>query len=133
MSKVNERVVRRLLRNIKRSHFFLFSFVVFGTLGQYSFAPQRDERSPDSVSASSVLKSHYLHDTVQEKYLSSDDDSTDGSVSTRLSDQFSVKIPGHTALPILNLNFEIYHYSINSFHYILTCGLSPPRSPPVFS
>ena len=133
MRKVDDWVVLPILRNIKRIRFFLFSFVVFGTLGQFSSPQQLDDTSWDSVSGSSVSSSQYLDDAIQQNYVSSDDEDTDGSVSKRPGDPVSVQIPGHSILPIVNLNFGTYLNSINSFHYILTCGFSPLRSPPVFS
>ena len=133
MIKVDDLRVLPILRNIKRVKFFLFSFVVFGTLGQFSFPQQLDEGSWDSVSGSSVLNSQYLDDTIQQKYVSSEDEDTDSSVSKRSGDLFSVFIPGHSALPFINLNFQTYFNSINSFHYILSCSFSTPRSPPLFS
>ena len=122
-----------ILRNIKRVKFFLFSFVVFGTLGQFSFPQQLDEGSWDSVSGSSVLNSQYLDETIQQKYISSEDEDTDGSVPNKSGGLFSVYIPGHVTLPIINLNYETYYNSINSFHYVLTFGFSPLRSPPSFA
>jgi hypothetical protein len=98
--------------------FFLLSFLVFGTLGQFSFPQQLDERSWDSISGSSV---------------SSSSEDTDGFVSKRDFDLFFVSVPRLPTLPIRNLNYETYFNSINSFHYILTCGFSPLRSPPLFS
>ena len=133
MRKVDDWVALPISRNIKRIKFFLFSFVVFGTLGQFFFPQQLDERSWDSASGSSVLNSQYLDDALQQKYVSSEDEDTDGSVSKRPGDPYSVQIPGHSTLPIINLNFETYLSSTHSFHYILTCGLSPLRSPPLFS
>lgn len=113
--------------------FFLLSLLVFGTLGPISFPQQLDEASWDSILGSSVLNSPYLDDTVQQKYVSSEDEDTDGSVSKRPGNLLSIYIPGHSTLPIINLNFEAHFNSINSFHYILTCGFSPLRSPPLFS
>jgi hypothetical protein len=133
MIKVDDWVAPPISRNIKRIKFFLFSFVVLGTLGQFSFPQQLDERSWDSASGSSLLNSQYLDDTIQQKYVSSEDDDTDGSLSKRLTGLFSVHFPGHSTLPIINLNYETYVNSIDSFHYILTCGVSPLRSPPLFS
>ncbi|MGB7290597.1 MAG: hypothetical protein WBD99_00285 [Thermodesulfobacteriota bacterium] len=133
MRKLYDEGILPVLRNIKRIKFLLFSFVVFGTLGQFSFPQQLDETSWDSVSGSSVLNSPYLDDAIQQKYLSSEDEDTDVSVSKRPGDLFSVYIPGHSTLPIINLNFETHFNSINSFHYILTFGFSPLRSPPLFS
>jgi hypothetical protein len=133
MRKVDDWVAIPISRNIKRIKFFLFSFVVFGTLGQFSFPQQLDERSCDSVSGSSLLNSQFLDETIQQKYVSSEDEDMDGSLSKRLGGLFSVHIPGHSSLPIINLNYETYVNSINSFHYILTCGVSPLRSPPFFS
>jgi hypothetical protein len=119
------------LRNIKTMKFFLLSFLAFGTLGQFSFPQQLDEKSwgPDS----SVLNSQYLDDTIQQKYVSSEDEDTDGSISKRSGDLFSVYIPGYSTLPIINLNFETYLKPVNSFHYILSFGFSTLRSPPLFS
>ncbi len=133
MRKDENRVMLPISRNINRIKLFLFSFVVFGTLGQFSFPQQLDERSWDSVSGSSLLNSQYLDDTIQQKYVSSEDEDTDGSLSKRLGDLFSVHIPGHSTLSITNSNYETYVNSINSFHYILTCGVPPLRSPPFFS
>ena len=133
MRKFENRVVLPISRNIKRIKLFLFSFVIFGTLGQFSFPQQLGERPWDSVSGSSLLISQYLDDTIQQKYVSSEDEDTDVSLSKRLGGLFSVHIPGHSTLPIINSNYEPYVNSIYFFHYILTCGVSPLRSPPLFS
>jgi hypothetical protein len=133
MTKLYDQGIFRVFRNIKTMKFFLLPLFVFGTLGQFSFPLVLDEMSWDSVSGSSVLNSQYLDDTIQQKYVSSEDEATDGSASKRPSDPFSAQIPGHSTLPIVNLNFETYLDSINSFHYILTCGFPSLRSPPLFS
>jgi hypothetical protein len=131
MRKLYDEGILPVLRNIKTMKFFLLSLFVFGTLGQFSFPQQLDDKSWDS--GSSVLNSQYLDDTIQQKYISSEDEDMDGSVSKRSGDLFSVYIPGHSTLPINNLNYETYFNSKNSFHYILTFGFSPLRSPPLFS
>ena len=133
MRKIYHSRIFPVLRNIKTMKFFLLSLFVFGTLGQFSIPQQLDERSWDSVSGSSVLNSQYLDDTIQQNYVSYEDEDTDGSVSKRPGDLFSAYIPGHSTLPVINLNFETYFNSINSFNYILGCGFSSPRSPPLFS
>lgn len=133
MRKIYRSGIVPVSRNINTMKFFLLSFLVFGTLGPLSFPQQLDERSWDTVSGSSVLNSPYLDDAIQQKYVSSEDEDKDVSVSKRPGDLFSVYIPGHSSLPIINLNFETYFNSINSFHYILSCGFSTPRSPPLFS
>lgn len=131
MRKIYHSRILPALRNIKTVKFFLFSLLVFGTLDQFSFPRQLDEKSwgPDS----SVVNSQYLDDTIRQKYVSYEDEDTDSSVSKRPGDLFSVYIPGHSTLPVINLNFETYFNSINSFNYILSCGFSSPRSPPLFS
>jgi hypothetical protein len=131
MRKIYHSRILPVLRNIKTVKFFLLSLLVFGTLGQFSIPQQLDEKSwgPDS----SVLNSQYLDDTIRQKYVFYEDEDTDGSVSKRPGDLFSVYIPGHSTLPVINLNVETYFNSINSFHYILSCGFSSPRSPPLFS
>jgi len=131
MRKIYHSRILPALRNIKTVKFFLFSLLVFGTLDQFSIPQQLDEKSwgPDS----SVVNSQYLDDTIRQKYVSYEDEDTDSSVSKRPGDLFSVYIPGHSTLPVINLNFETYFNSINSFNYILGCGFSSPRSPPLFS
>lgn len=131
MRKIYHSRILPALRNIKTVKFFLFSLLVFGTLDQFSIPRQLDEKSwgPDS----SVVNSQYLDDTIRQKYVSYEDEDTDSSVSKRPGDLFSVYIPGHSTLPVINLNFETYFNSINSFNYILSCGFSSPRSPPLFS
>ncbi len=111
--------------------FFLLSLFVFGTLGQFSIPQQLGEKSWDSDS--SVLTSQCVDDIIEQKYVSSEDEVTDGLVSKRVFDLFFVSVPRLPNLPIRNLNYETYFNSINSFHYILTCGCSPLRSPPLFS
>ena len=131
MRKIYHSRILPALRNIKTVKFFLFSLLVFGTLDQFSFPRQLDEKSwgPDL----SVVNSQYLDDTIRQKYVSYEDEDTDSSVSKSPGDLFSVYIPGHSTLPVINLNFETYFNSINSFNYILSCGFSSPRSPPLFS
>lgn len=131
MRKIYHSRILPALRNIKTVKFFLFSLLVFGTLDQFSIPRQLDEKSwgPDL----SVVNSQYLDDTIRQKYVSYEDEDTDSSVSKRPGDLFSVYIPGHSTLPVINLNFETYFNSINSFNYILSCGFSSPRSPPLFS
>jgi hypothetical protein len=131
MRKIYHSRILPALRNIKTVKFFLFSLLVFGTLDQFSIPQQLDEKSwgPDS----SVVNSQYLDDTIRQKYVSYEDEDTDSSVSKRPGDLFSVYIPGHSTLPVINLNFETYFNSINSFNYILSCEFSSPRSPPLFS
>lgn len=131
MRKIYHSRILPALRNIKTVKFFLFSLLVFGTLDQFSIPQQLDEKSwgPDS----SVVNSQYLDDTIRQKYVSYEDEDTDSSVSKRPGDLFSVYIPGHSTLPVINVNFETYFNSINSFNYILSCGFSSPRSPPLFS
>lgn len=131
MRKIYHSRILPALRNIKTVKFFLFSLLVFGTLDQFSIPRQLDEKSwgPDS----SVVNSQYLDDTIRQKYVSYEDEDTDSSVSKSPGDLFSVYIPGHSTLPVINLNFETYFNSINSFNYILSCGFSSPRSPPLFS
>lgn len=133
MRKLYDEGILPVLRNIKKMKLFLFSFVVFGTIGQFSFPQQIDDNSWDSGSGPPVLNSQYLDDTILQKYVSSEDEVTDGSISKRSGDLFSVYIQGHSALPIINLNYETYFNSKNSFHYILTFGFSSLRSPPLFS
>ena len=131
MRKIYHSRILPALRNIKTVKFFLFSLLVFGTLDQFSIPRQLDEKSwgPDL----SVVNSQYLDDTIRQKYVSYEDEDTDSSVSKSPGDLFSVYIPGHSTLPVINLNFETYFNSINSFNYILSCGFSSPRSPPLFS
>jgi hypothetical protein len=133
MRKLYDDEVFPLFRNIKTPKFFLLSFIVLGTLGQFYFPQQPTETSWDSAWGSSVLHSQYVDDSIQQKYLSSEDEDTDGSPANRSAGLFSVYIPGHSGLPIINLNYETYFHSVNSFHYILTLGFSPLRSPPLFS
>jgi hypothetical protein len=131
MRKLYDEGILPVLRNIQKMKLFLFSFVVFGTIGQFCFPQQLDERSWDS--GPSVLTSQFLDHVTQQQYVASEDEDTDGSVSKRLGDLFSVYIQGHSTLPIINLNYETYFNSKNSFHYVLTYGYFPLRSPPLFS
>jgi hypothetical protein len=133
MRKLYYKTIFPALKNIKTTKFFLLSFLVFCALGQFYFPQQPDRTSGNSVSGSSVLNSQYVDDSIQQKYLSSEDEDTDGSVYNRSDDLFSVFIPGHSTLPIINFNYETYFNSINSFHHVLTFGFSPHRSPPLFS
>lgn len=133
MRKLYDEAIFPVLRNINTTKFFLLSFLVFGALGQFSFPQQPHEASWDSVSGSSILNSQYADDSVQQKYLSAEDEDADAPVPSRSGGLFSVYIPGRLTLPIINLNYETYFDSINSFRYVLTFGFSPLRSPPLFA
>lgn len=113
--------------------FYLLSFLVFGALGPFSWAQALDEMRLEAVSGSSVSSSRCTDDSIQQQYLSSEDDDTDGSVYNGSGDLFSAYIPWHSTLPIINLNYETCVNSINSFHYVLTFGFYSLRSPPLFS
>jgi hypothetical protein len=120
-----------VLRNSRATKFYLLSFLVFGSLLPVSFPLQLDEQSWDSDS--SVLTSQFVDDIIEQRYVSSEDEVTDGLVSKRVFDLFFVYVPRLPTLTLRNLNYETYFNSINSFHYILACGSSPLRSPPLFS
>ena len=131
MRKSYDQRIFPVLRNFGTMKFFLLSLFVFGTLGQFSIPQQLDEKSWDTDS--SLLSSQFGDDIIQQTYVSSEDEVTDALVSKRVFDQFFVSVPRLPTLAIGNLNYETYFNSINSFHYILTCGSSPLRSPPLFS
>jgi hypothetical protein len=96
------------LGNIPRIKFLWLSFVVFGALAQFRAPLRVDEGSWDSISASSVVNSHYLDSTIEQKDVYSDDEDSNASAY----------IGGRSVLPVINLYYQTYLNSINSFHYI---------------
>jgi hypothetical protein len=77
-------------------------------LAQFRVPLQVDERSWDSISASSVVNSHYLDDTIEQKNVYSDYEDSNASAYIR----------GRSVLTVINLYYQTYLNSINSFHYI---------------
>ena len=131
MKKIYREGVRVGSRNVKSIKPILFSLIVFCAIGPFSFRQQPDEKSWDSDS--SVLTSHFVDEIIQQNYISSEDEDTDAFVCKRGFGLFFISVPRLPTLPIINLDYKTYVNSINSFHYILTFGFSPLRSPPLFS
>jgi hypothetical protein len=117
----------------KRHLIFLILVTAFGASGFYSLSGLASNNSWDSTCSSTILNHRFFDTVIQQMYLIPDNEDSFGLDSKDSPEQGSMFVPDSLNYSILNSGSETLLDSINFFHYDLTYGYYPLRSPPIFS
>jgi hypothetical protein len=112
---------------------FLILVTAFGTSGFYSLSELASNISWDFTCSSTILNHHFFDKVVQQECIIPENEDSYGLDSKDSPEQGSMLVSDSLNYSILNLGSETLLDLINSFHYVLTYGYSPLRSPPIFS